>query len=640
MPLQDSSFLKKTKTFSILLMVTVLGIPLGSCELAKNSLKADRSTDMEVQDYRDALAQRMPEVKKDAAADEAAIPEFKPYMANSADRLKPMPLVSVSVNQTVPLRDVLYEAAEQADYDIELDPRIQGSIIFTARNKPFDEVVDKIAESAGLRYKFSDDSVKVELDTPYHELYNVSYLNLIRKNTSAINNNVAVVSGDGADTGSNFKAENASDSDFWAELTTNLTQIIESNRDAQTLRTTADPQVTVAAANPDAPVEPVLLTADGEIAEGGSAAGGAQGGAPNVQVAAPEAVLNVQTIPQDPNAAGGAAASESEEDPFAPRFSINKQAGIISVFANQRLQKKVAEYLEAVEEATNAQVLIEAKVLEVSLTDEFAAGIDWSLMNIFEGQTSIGVDTVGDTLAPVFDPASAPALSLFSIYRGSDLNAAVQALQRFGTVRALASPRLTVLNNQSAVLNVAKNQVYFEIDIETTPGEGGSPPTTNVSSEIRNVPEGVLINVLPSVDRRTQTISMAVRPTITRILEYVNNPGVTIAAGQAGLTGVESPVPIVNVQEFDSIVTLASGQPIVMGGLIQDRSSTTQNAVPVLGEVPVVGGLFRNHGDKIQKTELVVFLKATIVNNEKETIHNTDKDMYRSFSQDRRPFDM
>lgn len=637
MLLQDRSFLKKTKTFSFLLMVTVLGIPLGSCELAKNSLKADRSSDMEIQDYRDSLAQRMPDVKNNTAADDAAIPEFKPYMSNSADKLKPMPLVSVSVNQTVPLRDVLYEAAEQADYDIELDPRIQGSIIFTARNKPFDEVVDKIAETAGLRYKFSDDSVKIELDTPYHELYKVNYLNLVRKNTSAINNDVAVVSGEGADTGSNFKAENTSDSDFWNELSTNLTQIVESNREAQTLRTTADPQVTVAAANPSAPVEPVLLTADGEIAQGGTAAAG--GAAPTVQVAAPEAVLNVQTIPQDPNAAGGAAAPvDSSNDPFAPRFSINKQAGVISVFANQRLQKKVAEYLDVVDKATNSQVLIEAKVLEVGLSDEFAAGIDWSLMNIFEGQTSIGVDTVGETLAPVFDPAPSPSLSMFSIYRGSDLNIAVQALQRFGTVRALASPRLTVLNNQSAVLNVAKNQVYFEIDIETNSDEG--VVTTNIDSEIRNVPEGVLINVMPSVDLRTQTISMAVRPTVTRILEFVNDPGASIAAAQAGLSGLESPVPVVNVQEFDSIVTLASGQPIVMGGLIQDRATNTQNAVPVLGEVPVLGGLFRNQGDKIEKTELVVFLKATIVNNGRETIHNTDKDLYRAFSQDRRPWEL
>src|SRR5690606_4225993 len=143
----------------------VLGLAVLSvsgCDLTKNSLKADRSSDMEVQDYRDAMAPRLPDV--DQKQPDAGIPELKQYMATPTETLKPMPLVSVAVNQSVPLKDVLYQLAEQANYDIELDPRIKGSIIFTARNRPFDQVIEKISESAGLRYKFEDNSVKIELD--------------------------------------------------------------------------------------------------------------------------------------------------------------------------------------------------------------------------------------------------------------------------------------------------------------------------------------------------------------------------------------------------------------------------------------------------------------------------------------------
>ena len=151
------------------------------------------------------------------------------------------------------------------------------------------------------------------------------------------------------------------------------------------------------------------------------------------------------------------------------------------------------------------------------------------------------------------------------------------------------------------------------------------------------MPEGVLINVQPSIDLDNEVVSMAVRPTVTRIVNYVNDPAVSFVVASADLdTDIESPIPVVNVQEFDSVIQMNNGQAIVMGGLIQDRTQSEQTGVPVLDEMPLVGGLFRNQADKITKTELVVFLKATIVEGN-NTVHNTDKDLYRSFSQDRRP---
>jgi len=617
------------RALGVFLLSAMFLVPLAGCELAKNQLKADRSSDMEVQDYRDALAPRLPEVK-DASEEEASIPELKPYMATPSDKLKPMPLVSIAVNQSVPLKDVLYELAEQANYDLELDPRIKGSVIFSARNRPFDQVIERLAESSGLRYKFTDDSVRVELDTPYHQIYKINYLNYIRTNTSSISNDVAVVSGEGADTGSKFKADATSENDFWKELETNLTQIVGANREAGTLRTARDPRITNIAQSA-APVEPVLLSTDGEVTEGG-------GATPAVQVAPPNATLQFEPLDVEE---GDEAASTSDEDPFAARFSINKQAGVISVFATERLHKQVAAYMDEVRKSSTSQVLIEAKVLEVGLTDEFAAGIDWGAEDIFGNRFSLsGADTVGNSLAPPFNPVSDPSLSFLSSYISGDLSVAVEAMSRFGTVRALASPRLTVLNNQSAVLNVARNQIYFELDVQRSEATDVSPSVTTVASEIRNVPEGVLINVQPSIDLESQTISMAVRPTVTRITGFENDPAVAFAVANADIdTDITSPVPVVNVQEFDSVIQMNSGQAIVMGGLIQDRMASTQNAVPVLGEMPLVGGLFRNQGDKIEKTELVILIKATIVEG-MNTIHNTDKDLYRSFSQDRRPLDM
>ena len=94
---------------------------------------------------------------------------------------------------------------------------------------------------------------------------------------------------------------------------------------------------------------------------------------------------------------------------------------------------------------------------------------------------------------------------------------------------------------------------------------------------------------------------------------------------------------LVNVQEIDSVIQVRSGQPVVMGGLLQDRAVTNDAGVPVLGETPVLGALFKDHDDQIQKTELVIFLKATILDSPGDTIHVADKDLYRQFSSDRRP---
>jgi len=603
--------MKMQSSFRKLLLVSgfaLLSLPvLSSCELAQNYTKHDRENNFEPQDYRDALAPRQASLDKDAGA-AGKIPELKPYVAQPDLNYKPVPLVSVSVNQTIPLRDVIYEITQQAGYEAEIDPRIKGSIIFTARNRPLDMVIERIAEISGLRYKFEDDILRVELDTPYHETYKINYLALTRTNASSISNNISVVSGEGSDTGSEFEASNESVIDFWQELETNLTQIVQSNRDSNRLATQRDPRVTVADANP-APVQPLSIDDNGNITENG----------PGVQVQAPEAVLNVASLPlEDENLENG------DEDPFEARFSVNRQAGLISVFAPERLHKKLASYMDDLKKSVTSQVLIEAKVLEVSLTDEFSAGIDWSQIDIdlFGGAGALGFGTDGAGLVRgLLDPVSSANSSVS--YTNGDFGAAVDALARFGTVQALASPRLTVLNNQSAALNVAENVVYFEIEVETTSTEAGSVTTTE--SEARSVPEGVLINVQPAIDNELRRIAMAIRPTITTITERVPDP---VNAGNN--------VPQVNVQEFDSIIQVEDGQAVVLGGLIQDRVQSTRNGTPVLSEVPLLGGLFRNQQDSVEKTELVVFLKATIVDGA-DTIHNTDKDLYRTFSSDRRP---
>ena len=643
-PFSVSLGFKRVLHVSLLLVSCAM---FSSCDMAKNYQKVDRAFNMEMQDFRDGIAERLPELdEKKAGGGMSSIPSLQPYVsANGVESMKPMPLVSVSVNQSVPLRDVLFELAEQADYDLELDPRIHGSIIFTARNKPFDVVVDRISDIAGLRYKFDGTSLRVEVDEPYLQTYKLDYLSYVRSNKSSVATNVSVVTGEGADTGSAFSSSSESISDFWAELEVNLDQIL-GGASSGALKTDKDPRISAVEQNPDVQaVSPSPATGD-KAADGST----------SVAVTPPEAVLKVESLPVTDDSSKSKKTAK-DKNAGLPTFSLNKQAGLINVFANEKTQKQVKKYLDDLRRSVTSQVLVEAKIFEVDLSDEYITGIDWSALNLFGNKGFAGyMNTSGTTLintmvsAPgtgVFTGPTGSALDATSNvvvgYAGGDIQAFLQAMSAFGTVRALASPRLTVLNNQSAVLNVATNRVYFELEVDSEPvtvGSGTGTKTT-VSSTIKSVPEGVLVNVIPSINLEDRTISMALRPTVTRIVGSKDDPGVTYVASLSSSTAdLVSSIPEVNVQEIDTVVKVRSGQPIVMGGLLQDRASTSQEGVPVLDEVPVVGSLFRKHNDLVQKTELVIFLKATLLDMPEDSIHNTDRDLYKAFSGDRRPFDL
>ncbi len=612
---------------TLTLAALLLSVPLAltGCDMSKNMLKMDRAANLEKQDFRDAMAPRLPEVEKSSS--KSSIPSLQSYVASGSDKTKDMPLVSISVNQSVPLRDVFFELAGQADYDIELDPRIVGSVIFTARERPFDQVVQRLSDMAGLRYSFEEGFLRIELDTPYNKLYKIDYLSYVRSNKSSIRNEVAVVSGDGAaDTGSGFSADSESESNFWSELENNLAQIIAGA--TSSMITSFDPRIT--SLERVANVVPIgVRDASGQI-----------------QVSPPNSVLRVDSLP----VGGGTDSVAGDGGTSMPEatFAVNRQAGLINIFSTKRIHDDIDKYLRLLRKSVTAQVLIEAKILEVSLNDSFSLGIDWRAMNAFSDEFGFNYygssgkalldaldGSVGDT--NTLPSGASPGSSLFAVgYAGNDVQTLVRAVSEYGTVRALASPRMTVLNNQSAVLNVATNQVFFEIDIDVTTDDGVTQ--TDIDSTIRNVPEGVLVNVQPSIDLENNTISLALRPTITRIVSFESDPAVQYITADAGITGVESLIPELNVQEIDSVIQVNSGQPIVMGGLLQDRVISDQHGVPVLSEMPIVGGLFRQHTDNIQKTELVIFLKATILESPSNSVHNTDRDLYRKFSSDRRPF--
>lgn len=278
-------------------------------------------------------------------------------------------------------------------------------------------------------------------------------------------------------------------------------------------------------------------------------------------------------------------------------------------------------------------MLIEAKVLQVDLTDEYATGINWDEIKLFDDiEFSANFPSSGLT------PAATGGVTL--TMDNGDITTIVTAISRFGTVRALSSPRVTVLNNQPALINVAQNNTYFSFDVETEDDDDTGQTRFTVDSEQRSAPEGVIMHVLPSANPTTGEILLSLRPSVSRITGNLNDPTIPFILVSQGLDPTQEGIPTNNipqvaVQEIDSMLKLQSGQVVVMGGLMRDGNTVTDTSVPVLGDLPYVGNLFKSHNDVVEKSELVILIRAQIVAG--SNVDDVDRELFQKFSNDRRP---
>ncbi|MEM7564867.1 MAG: pilus (MSHA type) biogenesis protein MshL, partial [Pseudomonadota bacterium] len=257
--------------------------------------------------------------------------------------------------------------------------------------------------------------------------------------------------------------------------------------------------------------------------------------------------------------------------------------------------------------------LIEATVVEVTLNDDFQAGVDWSRIATGNGwsigqQLLTGTTTLGSL--PIGGTATGSVVQATYNHSNSERNisSAIKALDAFGDVSVMSSPKIMALNNQTSVLKVADNTVYFEVDsTSNTTGAGAGAVTTNVvNTTVKTVPVGFVMNVTPFITADDEVI-LNIRPTITRILEFVNDPNPNLV--------VPNQIPVIQVREMESVMRVADGNTAVLGGLMQDTASKTDSGVPGLHDAKGFGILFGTKTREFDKTELVIFLRPRIVEN-------------------------
>jgi len=296
---------------------------------------------------------------------------------------------------------------------------------------------------------------------------------------------------------------------------------------------------------------------------------------------------------------GEAAAGAESADQVNSSIIINRESGIVAIRAGAEKHKEVSTFLSYVQSRALKQVLIEATVVEVSLNDTYQSGVDWAALASNGGDVSFQQNATAANLAAA--PNNILTLD------GSDISATIRMLSTFGDLQVLSSPKIMALNNQAAMLRVVDNKVYFSIDVEPGVISNGifTPPT--FTSESHTVPVGFVMNITPQVGENDQ-VTLNVRPTISRIVQFVNDPNPALADA-----GVTNPVPEVQIREIESILKVYSGQIAVLGGLMQDSLEVGIDGLPTLSRLPGVGGLFSYRNEAAVKTELLIFIRPIVV---------------------------
>lgn len=491
---------------------------------------------------------------------------------------------SVTV-QELPVKELLLALARETDENIDIHPGLQGIVSLNAVDQPLTAILDRLAEQVNLRYRIAAGTVFVSPDAPYLRTYRVDYVNLARDTSSTISVSGQISAGavnassgsSGAGGSSQTSVTSSSRNNFWEAIVNNLQRILSASR-AQ--RESVDER--------QARAESLVAARRERIAQAGAVA------------AAGEAARDLYRSAFGSDV-GDSSSGQDEH------ILVNQVAGTVTVMATHREHALVQGYLDGVKQAAERQVLIECTIVEVKLSQSYQGGIDWQ--RIWRGGQGwrLSQELLGSALG------SAPRFILGYGTDDGDIQATVRLLERFGRTRVLSSPKIMALNNQTALLKVVDNVVYFTV--ASSVSQNQTQTLQSVTTTPNTVAVGVVLSLTPQIDA-VGTVNLIARPTISRIARFVDDPNPLLkvdAQGEPLPNPIPNRVPEIQVREMESVIRLQSRQTAVLGGLIQDSARRDRAQVPVLGSLPRVGDAFALRDEEIDKTELVIFLRPTVV---------------------------
>ncbi|MCS6119489.1 pilus (MSHA type) biogenesis protein MshL [Shewanella baltica] len=281
---------------------------------------------------------------------------------------------------------------------------------------------------------------------------------------------------------------------------------------------------------------------------------------------------------------------------------VTPQAGLVTIRAFPSELRQVRTFLNSAESHLQRQVILEAKIIEVTLSDGYQQGIQWDNVLGHVGNTNVNFGTSkGPGLSDKITSAIGGVTSL-SI-KGSDFTTMINLLDTQGDVDVLSSPRVTASNNQKAVIKVGTDE-YFVTDVSSTTVAGATPVTTP-QVELTPFFSGIALDVTPQIDSDGNVL-LHVHPSVIDVKEQTKDIKVSDAS-------LELPLAQSEIRESDTVIRAASGDVVIIGGLMKSESIEVVSQVPLLGDIPYLGELFKNRSKQKKKTELIILLKPTVV---------------------------
>ena len=560
------------KIFEISKRASVLGLAAGLCACNVAPVKRDTYNAIKEQ-VAGAVATTSPAAQS-AAVENALLP---PASALAAQLPKARGVLDERFNvafNNVPARQFFHSLVNGTRYNMLVHPDVQGNISANLKDVTLFEALDAVREMYGYDYKVDGTRIAIRPLTMQTRMFQVNYLTGNRKGTSNLRVSSTSVGNAGTSNNQSGQSSQQSPQNQTQQPGQPGSQVV---LDSSNLSTTSDSNFWA------------------ELKESlGAIIGGTGDGR---------------------------------------KVVISPQSGVVVVRGMPDELRAVDLYLKATQLSVDRQVILEAKILEVELNDNFQTGINWaSFASIKSGHTnriSTGFIQPGGTLAPLpfnggqppnmtngsgltassgfgLSSAATAAGSMFGLaFQTANFAAMISFLESQGSVHVLSSPRIATMNNQKAVLKIGTDEFYVT-GVSTTTNTTASGATTSPNVTLQPFFSGVVLDVTPQIDADGNII-LHVHPSVSQVSTISKE----IDLGSAG--SLKLPLAASSTSEMDSMVRSQDGRIVAIGGLMRQATTSDRSQVPGAGDLPVLGALFRNTGQVIQKRELVVLIKPTIV---------------------------
>lgn len=451
------------------------------------------------------------------------------------------------------LRDVLMLLSKESGVSIVAERGLRGTVQIEAKNKKLGELLYTILKPLGYTASIENGVILVGRPKLTTRTFRMNYLKDTRNSSSNMS-----VSGFAAGGSGSVSVSTTGKSDYWGALETSLEMFVFGT------------------------------SGKGKRESGGYIVGEAEK-KPATATSGTTDKKGSATESDDPMLS-----STQLSENQLKQLVVNEMAGIIQITDFPETLDKIALFLADVEEGSKRQVLIQAHIMEVSLSDSYAMGIDWKTIINKSSNFSIA-----QSILPTGSGAATAGSNVFKISAvGDSFGVMLDAMKEQGNVNMLSSPKISALNNQKAVIKLTTKEVSW-VSTKTT------ATTTNGSDTFTTTPQvdevGIFLDVTPQIGPDGSVI-MQIHPSVSEIREMSISPDKT------------STKPIIDVREIDTMVDAKAGETVVIAGLISDKLLEAKRGVPLLGDIPYLGALFSYNKQTRTKSELVIMMTPYFLN--------------------------